>query len=81
MNEMSNQEWEKVQKVKIYRKKTLEVLSLGGSLTELSEVKALGMHLRIEFVKEDILKILEKEIEMEDKAQLIAECLVEASCK
>jgi len=78
MSEMSNQEWEIVQRVKMYRKKALEVLKSGGSLQELGLVTDMGMHLRIEIIKEKVGIILSKtDISLEDKAQLIAEELVE----
>jgi len=77
MSEMSNQEWETVQRVKMYRKKALEVLNNGGAVKELALVTDMGMHLRIEIIKDKVEKILSKELSLEDKAQLIAEELVE----
>lgn len=76
MTEMSNNEWETVQKVKTYRKQALEILKEGGSLEELSKVTTMGMNLRIAKVKESIEEILAKELSPEEKAQLIAEKLV-----
>jgi len=77
MSEMSNETWEVVQRVKMYRKKSLEVLSSGGGIEELTQVTAMGMHLKIEVAKEDILLILEQDVSLEEKSQLIAERLVE----
>jgi len=77
MSEMSNQEWELVQRVKMYRKKTLEVLNNGGDVQELALVTDMGMHLRIEIIKDKVENILSREMSLEEKAQLIAEELVE----
>lgn len=77
MSEMSNQEWEVVQRVKMYRKKAFEVLSSGGDINELDKITDMGMNLRVVAVKESVLAILSQEISLEEKAQLIAEKLVE----
>ena len=77
MSEMSNNDWEIVQKVKMYRKRAYEILSLGGSLQELSAVTDMGMNLRIACVEESISKILSSDSSIEEKSQLIAEKLVE----
>jgi len=77
MSEMSNQEWELVQRIKMYRKKTLEVLNNGGAAQELALVTDMGMHLRIEMIRDKVEDILSRELSLEEKAQLIAEELVE----
>ena len=77
MTEMSNEAWEVVQRVKMYRKKALEVLNNGGDVLELAQVTDMGMHLRIEATKEDVIEILTRDLSLEEKAQLIAEKLVE----
>jgi len=60
-----------------YRKKTLEVLHAGGDIQDLTKITDMGMNLRIEAIKESVADILSKEIPSEEKAQLIAEKLVE----
>jgi len=77
MSEMSNQEWELVQRVKMYRKKSLEVLIEGGSFHELAQVTEMGMHLRIAMIEEKIKEILKRDTSNEEKAQAIAEELIE----
>lgn len=77
MSEMSNEAWEKVQRVKMYRVRALEVLKDGGAISELEQVTDMGMHLRVAIVKERIVEILERDISDEEKAQLIAEELIE----
>ena len=76
MSEMSNEDWEVVQRVKMYRKKALEVLNNGGDISDLSQVTDMGMHLRIAEVKEEVIAILAQEVSLEEKAQLIAEKLI-----
>jgi len=76
MSEMSNEAWEVVQRVKMYRKKALEVLNNGGSIADLALVTDMGMHLRIAAVKEEVVAILAQELSVEEKAQLIAEKLI-----
>ena len=38
MSEMSNEAWEVVQRVKMYRKKALEVLNRGGGISDLVQI-------------------------------------------
>ncbi len=67
-----------IQKLKTYRLKTLEVLNSGGDIQDLLKITDMGMNLRVELVKEKIIDILKKEIEVLEKAQLISEELVQA---
>ena len=77
MSEMSNNEWELVQKVKLYRNKALEVLKKGGSFEELAQITDMGMNLRIALIREAILSIFTDTLDISEKAQLIAEKLIE----
>lgn len=76
MSEMSNEAWEVVQCIKMYRKKALEVLTNGGGINDLAQITDMGMHLRIAAFEEEVILILAQEVSVEEKAQLIAEKLI-----
>lgn len=76
MNEMSNDQWVLSQRIKMYLKKSFEVINSGGSFHELSQITDMGMGLRVVGLKDKIEDILSKDIDASEKAQLIAEELV-----
>jgi len=74
---LSNLEWEKQQRYKTYKTKTLFVLTSGGGINELNTIQDLGMNLRVEQKKAEVIAILIKNINTEDKSVAIAQLLTE----
>jgi len=74
---LSNLEWEKQERYKTYKQNTLEVLTQGGGINELAGITAMGMGLRVTNKKEDVIKILLKNLAIEEKAQWVAKDILE----
>lgn len=75
---LSNLEWEKKERYKTYKLKSLEVLTLGGGINELETVMSMGMGVAIANNKTAIIELLLRNISVEEKAQWIAKCLLDA---
>jgi len=75
---LSNLEWEKQNRYKAYRQASYDILVKGGGIGDLSNSPVLGMGLRINAKKEDIIKILLKNLRLEEKAQWISKKLVDS---
>jgi len=72
---LSNLEWEKKEKYKTYKNNSVEILRSGGGINELLKVTTMGMGLRVEQCKEEIISFLQKNLSLEDKAKWIAKTL------
>jgi len=74
---LSNLEWEKQAKYKVYKQKSQDVLAVGGGINDLILVQNMGMGLRVTSKKEVIIQILLKNLEVEEKSKWIAKELLE----
>jgi len=74
---LSNLEWEKQQRYQTYKRRSIEIISLGGGVNDLIAVTEMGMGLRITVKKEEVIEILLKNLGVEEKAQLIAKDILD----
>ena len=74
---LSNLEWEKQERYKVYRDQSLRVILAGDGLSELLKVTISAMNLRVEKNKDLIIQILTKNLDSLEKSKLIAKALVD----
>lgn len=74
---LSNLEWEKQVKYKVYKQKSLDVINSGGGINDLIAIQDMGMGLRVTSKKEGIIQVLLKNLEVEEKSKWIAKELVD----
>ena len=74
---LSNLEWEMKQRYETYKEKSLEILRQGGGIVELENVSDMGMGLRIQDKKENIIQILLKNLDIVEKSKWIAKEIIE----
>jgi len=75
---LSNLEWEKQERYKVYKQHSLAILNQGGGISDFYNISELGMGLRVKDKKEIIVTILLRNLNIEEKSQWIAKELVGA---
>jgi len=75
---LSNLEWEKQEKYKTYKQKSLDILTIGGGINDLIAVTDMGMGLRVSNKKDAVVQILLKNLAVEEKAQWISKDILDA---
>lgn len=69
---LSNLVWEQKQRYNTYKTKSLTILTAGGGIVELSAVPDMAMNIRVLKYKDAIIKILIKELPIDEKSKQIA---------
>lgn len=73
---LSNLEWEKQERYKTYKNKSAEVLTAGGGISDLSSITDMGMGLRVNNKRVEVIAILLKNLELEEKSKWIAKEII-----
>lgn len=74
---LSNLEWESKQRFNSYKEQILDVLRKGGGIKDLEAIELLGMGLRVVKKEDEIIQILTKDLDIEEKSKRIAKVLLE----
>jgi len=74
---LSNLEWEKKERYKTYKLKSIEVLTLGGGINELEAITSMGMGVAVANKKIVIIELLQRNLSVEEKGQWIAKNLLD----